>query len=449
MDRAAGVLARAWYKAWRAWWWAAGLALALVIVLVLGTAGVLDGMERETERRVADFYTGDLRVTPDRAGAAPPGRFAFNTTQDLDAARQDLADAAGTAAARVEARLETTYLLSRRSLVEAYLFEDEQYGVALPGVASDRDAYSVGVLAGIPMADDAARDRLRPYLVAGAFPAAQENGSTIHVLMSLSQFRSLLDEDERDRLDGPPTAGQMAALRLELTAARVDDSGPLKDIIRAPARVSGVYDSGIDPLDRITLVAPIEDVRRLLGVEPDAPEANVLVLHGGDAAAAKRHAEGQGWEAEGSAAFTQRYLGQLIEVVRVLGLSLSSLLLAFPFFMVWVGLAQQLDRSRRELAVCRAIGIGRPTVRRALLRLCGRVAVLALVPAIAVLAVLALLLPTMLQETRALPFPLGFHLPLWAVLVTVGNLLLAGGLALAGALHRHHKGDLASALRSL
>lgn len=447
VDRAASVLARAWFRAWRGWWWASGLALAAVLVMVLGTAGLLEGMERETESRVADFYTGGLRITPDEAGAAPPTSFGFNTTQQLEDARASLEGAAG---GRVEARLETTYILSRRGLVEAYLLEDDQFGVSLPGVASERDAYSVGVLAGLPLHEAATRDRLRPYLVTGAFPSAAPNATApIEVLMSSGQFRSMLDEDERGRLADPPTAGQLAALRLELTAARVDDSGPFKDIIRYPARVTGLYDSGIDALDRITLVAAIGDARRLLGADPDSGEANVFTVQGGDSAAAERAADGSGWVSEDAGRFTQRYLGQLVTVVRILGLVLSSLLLVLPFFMVWVGMAQQLDRSRRELAVCRAIGMGSRTVRAALLRLTGRVAVLAVVPAAAILVAATLVLPPLLGPGIDFPFPLGFAIPLWALGVTALNLLVACTAALGGALRRHGGTDLAGTLRSL
>ncbi|MEK6975342.1 MAG: FtsX-like permease family protein [Candidatus Thermoplasmatota archaeon] len=448
MDRAAGVLARAWYDAWRGWWLASALALSGVLVLVLATAGLLEGMERETEQRVADFYTGDLRVTPERAGAAPPGSFGFNTSAGLELARAGLEGAAGRGA-RVEARLETTYLLSRRGLVEAYLFEDDQFGVALPGVASERDAYSVGVLAGLPMADAATRDRLRPYLVTGSFPEAAENDTgPVQVLMSTAQFASMLDEGERERIGARPTAGELSALRLEITAARVDDSGPFKDIIRYPARVTGVFDSGLDALDRITLVAPIEDARRLLGADADSGEANVFTVHGG-AGGVAHAAEQEGWVSEGPAKFTQRYLGQLVAVVRILGLALSSLLLSFPFFMVWVGMAQQLDRSRRELAVCRAIGMGPATVRGALLRLTARVALLSVGPTVVVIGLAAWLLPRALGPAIDFPFPLGFVVPAWAVAVCVATLLLAGGAALGGAMRRHNREDLAGTLRAL
>jgi hypothetical protein len=448
MDRASRVLARAWFAAWRGWWWASALALSGVLVLVLGTSGLLEGMERETEQRVADFYTGDLRVTPERAGAAPPGSFGFNTSAELEEARAALEDAAASGA-RVEARLEATYILSRRGLVEAYLFEDDQFGVSLPGVSSERDAYSVGVLAGLPLGDSVTRDRLRPYLVTGAFPEAPGNDtSPVEVLMSSAQFESMLDEAERERIGARPTPGDLAALRLEITAARVDDSGPFKDIIRYPARITGLFDSGIDALDRITLVAPIEDARRLLGVEPDSGEANVFTVQGGRGRVAAA-ADDAGWVSEGSSEFTQRYLGQLVAVVRILGLSLSSLLLAFPFFMVWVGMSQQLDRSRRELAVCRAIGMGPATVRRALLRLTGRVALLAIVPTIVIVGLAAWILPSLLGPSIDFPFPLGFAVPAWAVAVAIATLVLAGAAALSGALRRHHREDLAGTLRSL
>lgn len=449
VDRAAAVLAKAWYRAWRGWWWASAGALALVLVLVLGTAGLLDGMERQTEERVADFYTGDLRLTATRPGAAPPGGFGFNTTTELDQAMAELQDEAGSGALVVP-RLETTYLLSRRSLVEAYLFEDDQYGVALPGVASEEDAYNVGVLAGLPLTGGDVRALLRPYLVTGAFPEASsaEGNGTVHVLMSLGQYRSMLSETEREEVGRIPSAGELASLRLEITAARVDESGPFKDIIRYPARVSGLYVSGIDALDRITLVSSIEDARRLLGVQPEHPEVNAFSIHGGDGSA-RQHAQDNGWTAEGPGPFTQRYLGQLVNVVRVLGLSLSSLLLVFPFFMVWTGMAQQLDRSRREMAVCRAIGMEARSVRSALLGLILRVAILALVPAVLVLALAAFLLPDWLAGTSVVPFPVGFALPWWAVAITAANLVVATAVALAGALRRHRLGDLATTLRSL
>lgn len=450
MDRSAALLARAWYRAWRGWWWVSGLALACVLVLVLATAGLLDGMEAQTEERVADFYTGALRVTVEDQGAAPAAVFPFATQGDLDQARHQLEDAAG-GGARVEARMETTYALSRRSLVEAYLFEDEQYGIALPGVASDRDAYSVGVLTGLDLGVAATRERLRPYLVTGSFPTPAANDSApVQMLMSVAQFRSMLTPQERERLGDVPSAGQLSALSMELTAARVDDSGPYKDIIRLPARVTGVYDSGIDALDRITVVAPVQDVRRLMGHAPDDPVANVLTLHADGRGAAGDLAERNGWKTEGADSFTQRYLGQLVAVVRVLGLTLSSLLMVFPVFMVWVGLSQQLDRNQRELAVCRAIGFGPASVRRALLRLTLRVAAIALVPAASLLVLATLVLPSVLASGSVpFPFPLGFSIPPWALVVTAVLVLGSGTFALAGALRRYRRADLAGTLRSL
>jgi hypothetical protein len=449
MDRAARLLARAWYRAWRPWWIASAASLSFVLVLVLGTAGLLEGMEATTEERVADFYTGDLRITAERAGAAPPVAFGFNSTAQLDAAIAGLA-AAGGEGTLVVPRVETTYLVSRRTLLEAYLFEDEQYGVSLPGVASDEDAYSVGVLAGLPVGDAAVRDLIRPYLVTGAFPRDDpaDHNATVDLLMSVRQFQSMLTEPERQALHGEPSAGQLAAMRLEITAARVDSSGPLKDVIRFPARVTGLYRSGIDALDSITVIAPIGDARRLLGSEPGSSMVNAFSLHGADEQQAEAAAEDEGWESEGPTEFTQRYLGQLVDVVRVLGVSLSSLLLVFPFFMVWVGMSQQLDRSRRELGVCRAIGMQRRSVRKALSGLVGRVAVLAVVPTLVVLVVATLVLPSVLATNTSMPFPLGFAIPAWALVVSLANLVLATAIALRGAVRRYLREDLASTLRT-
>lgn len=446
MDQAALLLARSWHRAWRGWWRASTAALAAVLVLVVGTAGLLDGMREATTATVADFYTGGVRITAEGSGAAPDARFGFNHTAELEQARDSLERAAGGGASAIP-RLETTAILSRRTLLEAYLTEQEGYGVDVPGAASDRDAYRVGILNGLPMDDPAAGRLLSPYIVAGRLPAPATANGTIEVLVSERQFRGLLDPDERAALGDPPTDADLAGLRLELTAAHLVPGS--RDLLRARAIVVGLFASGVESLDRLTVVAPIEDVRRLVAAEPDGPAANAFTVVGGDEGAAAAEAERNGWSSESPESFTQRYLGQLVDLLQAIALAVSALLLSVPFLLVWMGLSQQLDRSRRELAVGKAIGLPPSSVRVSLALLAARVVLVAVAVAAVAVAALAFAVRTWGPERGSFPFPIGFHLPLWLPLAAAGLLVLATLAAVWGAMHRHRTLPLSSTLRSL
>lgn len=446
MDRAALLLARSWQRAWRGWWWASTASLAGVLVLVLGTAGLLDGLRQETTATVADFYTGDLRVTAEGSGAAPDARFPFNTSADLSGAKAALERAAGSGATAIP-RLETTAILSRRTLLEAFLTEQDQYGVDVPGADAGRDAYRVGLLNGLPMDDDAVGDLLRPYLVAGRMPAEAAANGTIEVLLSARQFRGLLDPQERAALHDPPTEADLAGLRLEITAAHLVPGS--RDLLRARAVVVGLFDSGVETLDRATVVAPIQDVRRLVAADPDGPSANAFAVVGGDAGAAAAQAERDGWSSERPASFTHRYLGQLVDLLQGIALAVSALLLSVPFLLVWMGLSQQLDRSRRELAVGKAIGLPPSSVRTSLVILATRVVLVAAAVAAVATSVLALAMQAWGPQRGRFALPLGFHLPPWLALATAVLVLLAAAAAVWGAMHRHRTLPLSSTLRSM
>jgi hypothetical protein len=446
MDRAALLLARSWQRAWRGWWWASTASLAAILVLVVGTAGLLDGLRQETTATVADFYTGGARVTAEGSGAAPDARFPFNTTADLDQAKAGLERAAGAGSSAIP-RLETTAILSRRTLLEAYLTEQDQYGVDVPGTEAGRDAYRVGLLNGLPMDEPAATGMLRPYLVTGRMPVAASGNGTIEILLSQRQFKGLLDPDERAALHDPPTDADLAGLRLEVTAAHLVPG--TRDLLRARAIVVGLFSSGVETLDRATVLAPIQDVRRLVAAEPDGPAANAFVVVGGDAGAAAAEARRQGWSAESPEAFTHRYLGQLVDFLEAVALAVSALLLAVPFLLVWMGLSQQLDRSRRELAVGKAIGLPPSSVRLSLGVLAMRVVVVAVAVAAVVVTLLGLAVQAWGPERGRFPLPLGFHVPLWIPLATAALLALATVAAVWGALRRHRTMPLSSTLRAL
>ncbi|MEA3204364.1 MAG: hypothetical protein QOI63_2046 [Thermoplasmata archaeon] len=404
------------------------------MLAVLLVSGLFNGLQVATAREVGDFYTGDLRVTPGKPGVAPDAAWEGPV---LDAARAALGPAA-------HARLETELILSRRSLVQAYLEEQDQYQIAGPGLGGDATRhFGLGILVGLD-GTDPMRDRVRAHLVAGRLPAP--NAERIEVVLGLEAFSGYLSAAERANLSAwPPRAAELAAFGFEATSGYVDTSGFFKDIVRRPTVVVGLFATGLDALDSLTAVAEMAGARQLQGNATQ--RANVFTVTG-DTAQARHAAALHGWQVEDGAAFSDRYLGQLLGTVRALSLLAVGLFLAVPAFLLWHGLQQTLDLQRREIAVCRAIGIGRPVLAAALARLAWRVAGVGLLLAAVAAALLQLVLPSLLRGTSLLPLPLDFRLDpavaVAALLVVAASTWVALRLARrASALQ-----PLAAALRS-
>ena len=434
------MLARAWHRAGRRSWHATSAVLAAVLVAVLLVAGLFAGMEQETDRRVADFYTRDLRLTPEKPGAAPQAAWQGTAVADVLAA-------ARSGGGQASLRMESQFILSRRSLVEAYLEEHGQYTVG--GVAGEtrHGFYGVGVLVGAETSDPVAAAPLRSHLVVGRLPAA--GSDRVELLMSVQQFRNYLSAQELGNLTQyPPAADELGGFRFEVTAARVSQSSAFKDIIRRPAQVVGLYETGLDALDGYTMATDIGSVRVLLGHAANATIANAVTIAGGDPEAPAQAAQRRGWSAEAADGFSERYLGQLLAVLQALALVMAALFFALPLFLLWHGLQQILERQRREVAVCRAIGVGRRRIRHAFLLLVARVVLTGVVAATLAVAALRFGLPGWLEEAELIPLPVTFLVPGMAVAAMLTVTLLSALLALGFALRAEAKDDLASILRA-
>ncbi|HUR61081.1 MAG TPA: FtsX-like permease family protein [Candidatus Thermoplasmatota archaeon] len=401
MARAAALLARAWHRDGRRWWWAATATLALSVVAILLVSGLFAGLQVATTRQVGDFYTGDLRITKGEPGVSPDAEWAGS---EVDATLQALGPGA-------HARVESELILSRRSLVQAYLEEQDQYQVGGPGIPGDATRhFGIGILLGLA-SDDPMRDRIRPHLVSGRLPAA--GASRIELVLGLGAFENYLSPAERANLSAwPPRAAELEAFGFEATAGYVDDSGFFKDIVRRPAVVVGLFETGLDALDTLTVVGDIGAARLLQGAQASGG-ANVVTVVGATGHA-RDAASAQGWHAEDGASFADRYLGQLLTTVRALSLLAVTLFLLVPSFLLWHGLQQTLDRQRREIAVCRAIGIERGELASALARLAWRVAATGLAAALLVAGLLQWALPPLLRGHALLPLPMDFALD-WGV----------------------------------
>ena len=432
------VLSRGWRGGARRWYVGTSMVLAGSVTLLLLVSGLFAGMQSETESRISDFYTEDVRVTVRGEGAIPPATF-----PDLQQAVAALSRHGGDAIVHLEAQ----GVLSRRSFVEA-VGEDDQFNLDAPGSAGSGDSVvTLGALVGIRMDEPASRAPVERHLVAGRLPSQGSGEGSVPVTMSLDRLDAFLTDEERAGLSSwPPPMAEVADLTFELTAAVVREGRD--DVIRRPGHLVALFDSGVDVLDSFTYVIPIEDARQLLGHDPRAPVANAILVRGGDTGGAHAVADANGWTHQGRETFTQRYLGQLMDVLRGLSVLMAVFLFLLPAFLVTHGVTRQLETHNREIAVCHAIGVRPRTVRTALGLLVVQVVAVALAVAGLLTLVLGAVLHNVLPGRRDLPLPVDFHATGGSVALSI--LVTAGSVAVALwiAFRSHGRQPLAETLRT-
>jgi len=427
--RAATTLARGWVTDGRRWTLGSSLVLAATLIAMVGTAGLLDGTRAATLERVADFYTGDLRITPYRTGAIPGGWFDLNASTSGPGAVQEFA-AAGV---RVSPRVEAQYIMSRTALIANVIDtygNNGQFPIETPGQSGEdaNRSLAVGGLLGIEQ-NDPATARIAAHLVEGRMPRPTTDG-TIEVAMSVSRLEHFLTPDERKGLASPPPLSTLchrdALVRstpCEITSAQTKVDAIFKDFVRRPVDVVGLFETGVDVLDSFTLVAPAPQVRELLGHPGYQGIANVLAVQSGSVAAAQGVAARHHWATEDATSFAGTYVGQLIAVLSAVVFIVGALLFLLPTFLVSHGIARQLALQQRELAVCKAIGVSAGTLRKALALQVMRIAGVGAGIAAVVTVIAALALPPLLANVKGTPLPAGFALTtvtlVGAVIVTV------------------------------
>jgi hypothetical protein len=441
----ARTLGRGWTRDGRRWVWLTAAVLASTLVVLVGSAGVLEGMQQRTLGQVSDFFTGDTRVTPEHAGALPSGWFNLSASSAGGGAAQVLGAAGGVVAVHAEAQ----YILTRQSFLDIVLHETGR--VPLDQPASDADPskiVAIGALVGIP-ANDAGNPALAAHLVAGRLPHGQPAGERVEIAMSVRRLQGLATQVERSAIGSPPSMDVAGALDFELTSGQIDASGGSRDVIRAPARIVGLFDTGVQFLDSYTVLAPIEEVRALLGRAREEPIANALLVSGASPAAVADVAAGHGWSSQSSADFAHAYLGSYLDLLRFSAAFDAALLFVLPAALVSHGLSRQMASYQRELAILSAIGVRRAAIARALGVQVAAIGARALLMAGVALLVLAVSLPSALAGIRDAPLPLGFVLPAYAVVG--GAVVAAVALAVAWLVGVRSGGHvpLASALRSL
>lgn len=413
-----------------------GASLALVFVV----AGTLQGLEHAMEERVSDFYTDEARIVAGPPGTAPGNPIRWNSEEAM---RETLEEVEG------DLRMESQFLLSRRGLIQAYLTEDEQFTVGTPGGAGgDGNQYSIGVLIG---PEEDGYEGLRPYLTKGSrLPAPRAaddvDREPVQVVMSLQAFEGFLTDREKESLSWPPRFEALRAFSFEITAARIDNDSQYYDIVRYPAVPVGLFDTDLDALDQFSMFTPIEEVRRLLGHDGDAFVGNVITSP--NEAAANAFAGQRNWSVDSSESFSQRFIGQMVEIVQFLSFLVTVLLFLIPVFLLWYGLTQQLDRQRRELAVCQALGLQTRALRAGLLKLVLRVMALSLSTLVVVLGAYVLIFNGWIKDWDGSPFPLEFLIPLWLSLGVATLVIVGLALALHWTAKRQSRRDIVATLRA-
>ncbi len=441
MNRAVRVLAKGWRRGAIKWYIGTAAVLGLSITLLLTVSGLFAGMQAETQSRVADFYTQDVRVTSIGEGAIPSRAF-FDLNRTVDALDDH---------GEVSVHYESQAILSRRAFLEAALTEDEQFQVGAGGRDGDGDeVIALGALVGI-RPDDPDRADMQRHLVVGRLPAAGTGSGAMPIVMSLDRLEQFLTAAERNDIGvWPPPVSALRDLSFEITAAVVisDEETQTRDVIRRPATVVGLYDSGVDVLDSFTFIAPIEDVRMLNDEAPNAPIANVVVVATDDPEATMATAQRSGWTAQTDADFTDRYLGQLIDVLQVLSLMVSIFLFMLPAFLIMHGVGRQLETHNREIAVCHAIGIRPRTVRQALGSVVAQVTLVATILAAILTTIIGFTMHAVLPGRRDLPLPMDFATTPLAVGLALGVTVLSVLVALWIAFRSQAKQELSSTLRT-
>jgi ABC-type lipoprotein release transport system permease subunit len=435
------LLARGWFRGRRGGWLGTSAVLAATLTLLVLVSALFAGMEAETESRVADIFTDDLRVTPRETGVFGPGRF-------------DPATEAVTAlGAGATARMESQMVLSRRSFESILSQGDETPVIQGPGSAGGDDSVSLGVLVGADFADGDIASSYRDHLVTGRLPGvwAGPGGAApqpIELAISVRTLGGFLTTAERDKLSSwPPPISEISPLRLDITAGVARDGDYRNDVYRNSARIVGLFDTGVDTLDSFTAWGPIEASRFLLGEDLDDDVANVILVRG-NAATARAVAADNDWATESSGEFTKRYLGQLIEALQTLSVVTASVLFTIPAFLVAHGVERVLEAQRREVAVLRAVGVPGRTVRGALARLVTLTMFLAVVAAAAVVGLLGIALHGILPNWDAAPLPLDVS---FSPVMVVGAVVVASASVLVAywiAVRSQRRMDVAQALRT-
>jgi ABC-type lipoprotein release transport system permease subunit len=208
----------------------------------------------------------------------------------------------------------------------------------------------------------------------------------------------------------------------------------------------GVFDTGLDPLDRFTLYMPIQAARDLAGHGQNAPTANALVLRDGDVAAGKAWARDNGYDSATAKAFGKQYFGGILIVLDAVAIAASAAVLLVLALWILHDTAVVVGADRTMLAALRAVGVPLRSLVAAYMAPAAITALLGAAIAVLVAVVWSLAAPPLHLDAPGLGAELAWTLQPVQLLGPAAAVVLAS--AAAGLAARHiGRLDPAEALR--
>jgi ABC-type lipoprotein release transport system permease subunit len=310
-------------------------AFALGLFGFFAVLTVTDGAREAIIRPLGDTLTGDVRVTEGAKELA--GGRTWTDVRPVEAAIERLPGL------RASPRLESSYITVR----------GEEY-----------ENWSAGLLLGVVPGDPDETARLAPYLVWGT---TVERRDVFHPDTGKAYTPLVLGGPAAKRLnltlpaDGSPLFDQP----LVLTSGRLAVEGSLAVPLTIDCVLVGVFDTGLEPLDKFTAFMPIEGARVLAGHREADPAANALVVRGGGPKAlAPLLSEWPSLRAVSDEEFAFGYMGSTLVVLYAA--AFTGLALFFGVVLVWLvhetGVLVRTDQA--VLSSLRAIGIPGRAIQR-------------------------------------------------------------------------------------
>lgn len=363
---------------------------------------VVQGAEEAIVRPIGSTLTGELRVTQGSKDMAS-GR----TMDDYRALAAEFDRLPG---ARVDARLESNYITLQQSS-----FGEANY-----------DNWSAGLLLGIDSSSADERGALGPYMKWGSPIQSDrvfdpETGKAYPPLVlgvpAVRRLNITLNET------GQPDFSQV----LTLTSGRTQGGSTVPFFLTVECVLVGVFDTGLEPIDKFTAFVPLPAARLLAGRLEGDPVANALIVRGSSEEAVESAARAHKDVLVVSAGeFAFGYMGSLLVVLYAaaaigLGLFLGVLL-------VWlVHQTGALVRSDQAVvSSLQAIGIPSRQIRRGYASLSTAAVGAGAIGALLLATVLALVMPPIRWSLSGLhaDIPWRVH-PLAVLLVGVAAIVAA------------------------
>ena len=376
--------------------------LALAAALGFGLAAffaffmLVEGARASLIAPLESTLTGPVRVT--------------NETDDLGAGsiwpdyRPVAADLSNRFDATVVERFESSYITVR----------GESY-----------ENWSAGLLVGIDPSRDGQIADYGPYITWGSALTSDyvyaPNGRGYAPIVIGAEAAKRLDIPMGK--DGEPDFDHL----LIITSGHAIAEGNTPIPLVTEAVVVGVFQTGLDPLDKFTAFIPIGHARFLAGFAENDPVANAFLIQTEDASGVASTIRSEmGLHAVSSEEFAFEYMGSMLLVIYIaggLGLALFLVIL-----LVWVAHDTQnsLRTDQGVISSLRAIGISAPTIRRGYVGLTTACVAAGAAVALLVMTTLAPVLPPVRWSLSGLDAAISLRArPVWMLVITFAAVVAA------------------------